>query len=86
MTGRFISLDTYISTGASILGANMFAYCYNNSPNMIDVTGAIPNFLQEVVGLFDQWVMTPYGLLKYVAIVSAPATGGGSLIVEGVTP
>ncbi|MBE7066704.1 MAG: RHS repeat-associated core domain-containing protein [Ruminococcaceae bacterium] len=34
--GRFISADTYISTGQGILGHNMFAYCGNNPENPYD--------------------------------------------------
>lgn len=37
--GRFISADTYISTGQGILGHNMFAYCGNNPVNYYDIQG-----------------------------------------------
>ena len=36
---RFISADTFASTGQGLLGSNMFAYCLNNPVNMIDKTG-----------------------------------------------
>ncbi|MBE7066361.1 MAG: RHS repeat-associated core domain-containing protein [Ruminococcaceae bacterium] len=37
--GRFISADTYISTGQGILGYNMFAYCGNNPVSRYEVAG-----------------------------------------------
>ena len=37
--GRFISADSYISTGDGILGNNMFAYCHNNPIMFVDPTG-----------------------------------------------
>lgn len=42
ITGRFISPDSYISTGQGILGNNMFAYCNNNPVNNVDYTGEFP--------------------------------------------
>ena len=40
--GRFTSSDAYISTGQSVLGFNMFAYCGNNPVNMTDFQGTCP--------------------------------------------
>ena len=37
--GRFISADSYVSTGDGILGNNMFAYCHNNPIMFADPTG-----------------------------------------------
>ena len=37
--GRFINADGYTSTGQSILGNNMFAYCNNNAVNYQDASG-----------------------------------------------
>lgn len=36
---RFISADTFVSTGQGILGHNMFAYCLNNPVSRIDISG-----------------------------------------------
>ena len=36
---RFISADSYISTGQGMIGFNMFAYCNNNPVNYIDPYG-----------------------------------------------
>ncbi len=38
-TGRFISADSYASTGQGLLGFNMFAYCNNNPVNGCDPCG-----------------------------------------------
>ena len=40
--GRFISADRYISTGAGMLGSNMFAYCNNNPVMLSDLGGNRP--------------------------------------------
>ena len=37
--GRFINADALVSTGQSILGNNMFAYCLNNPVNLSDHSG-----------------------------------------------
>ena len=39
VVGRFISADSYASTGQGVLGCNMFAYCGNNSICWTDPTG-----------------------------------------------
>ena len=39
--GRFISADSYISTGQGVLGHNMFAYCNNNPVGFKDPSGAM---------------------------------------------
>ena len=38
--GRFISADSYVSTGQGILGNNMFAYCGNNPVIAVDNEGS----------------------------------------------
>ena len=37
--GRFVSADSFASTGQSFLGYNMFAYCNNDPINYVDPTG-----------------------------------------------
>ena len=63
--GRFISADSYISTGQGILGHNMFAYCLNNPVNMFDISGMLPSFLPEHLAKWASLVKTPYGELFY---------------------
>jgi RHS repeat-associated protein len=42
--GRFISADSYASTGQGFAGCNMFAYCLNNPVRFNDPYGRIANF------------------------------------------
>ena len=37
--GRFISPDKFATTGQSVLGSNMFAYCLNDPTNNVDLNG-----------------------------------------------
>jgi RHS repeat-associated protein len=37
--GRFLNADAIVSSGTSIIGTNMFAYCQNNCVNMVDSSG-----------------------------------------------
>lgn len=46
---RFINADSYASTGAGIIGCNMFAYCNNNPVNMVDSTGCWPSLIRQVI-------------------------------------
>lgn len=39
--GRFINADGYLSTGTSIIGNNMYAYCDNNPINNVDEDGTL---------------------------------------------
>ena len=38
-TGRFISADSYVSTGQGLIGYNMYAYCGNNPVMYFDPAG-----------------------------------------------
>lgn len=40
--GRFISADTFASTGQGIIGYNMYAYCTNNPVSQLDPKGELP--------------------------------------------
>ena len=39
IVGRFISVDSLVSTGQGLLGYNMYAYCLNNPVNLLDFDG-----------------------------------------------
>ncbi len=52
--GRFINADAFTSTGQGLLGNNMFAYCLNNPVNMIDSSGHLPQWLEDVVDWVDE--------------------------------
>lgn len=40
--GRFINADAFAATGCGLLGNNMYAYCNNNSVNLVDLAGTLP--------------------------------------------
>ena len=81
--GRFISADTYASTGQGFIGCNMFAYCGNNPMNYSDpsgrlfftllgaVTGAITGYIDAKVAGED-----PMKGLKAGAAAGAIAGAG----------
>ena len=48
--GRFISADSYASTGQGILGNNMFSYCNNNPVLMYDPTGELGIVTLMIIG------------------------------------
>ena len=49
--GRFLNADAYASTGQSILGNNMFAYCDNNPVARVDIGGYFWDTVFDVVSL-----------------------------------
>lgn len=42
VTGRFLNADNIVTTEQSLVGTNVFAYCYNNSIMLIDPNGNCP--------------------------------------------
>ena len=46
--GRFINLDAYVSTGAGIIGYNMFAYCNGNPVSATDNEGSSSESLADI--------------------------------------
>ena len=46
--GRFINLDAYVSTGAWIIGYNMFAYCNGNPVSATDNEGSSSESLADI--------------------------------------
>ena len=51
---RFISPDSYISTGQGILGNNMYAYCGNNPVNRSDPSGQSWSELLEFINALSE--------------------------------
>ena len=50
VVGRFINADTTNALELSVdnvIGANLFAYCYNNPINVIDVDGRAPKYINN---------------------------------------
>lgn len=66
--GRFINADGYASTGQSLLGYNMFAYCGNNPIMGYDPTGSI-NWWGVAAGV-------GVGVLAVLAVAATVATAG----------
>jgi len=61
--GRFISADSYISTGQGILGYNMYSYCNNNPISFIDKNG---HFITSSLVLGIALVGTAVAINTYV--------------------
>ena len=85
---RFISADVYMSTGQGVLGGNMWAYCLNNSVNMIDVNGELASWSQiftgiaiaaAIVAVVAVTVMTVGAAAPALALVSGTAISSAML-------
>ena len=70
-TGRFINADAIVSTD-SLLGANLYAYCYNNPVNLCDPSGYNPLL---GYGSCGDWVKTLQQILN---------CNGYNLSVDGI--
>ena len=51
-TGRFISPDSFISTGQGFTGYNMYAYCNNNPVMFVDYGGEFPWLILAILVIF----------------------------------
>ena len=79
--GRFINADGLVSTGQSILGYNMYAYCGNNPVSRVDSTGQFWSELWE----FAKAAATEIG--KTIGVLSPAYAGcGGIAAVDGPLP
>ena len=90
--GRFINADGYLSTGTSIIGNNMYAYCDNNPINNVDedgimaiglglfITGAILGITGQLISDFASAKLSSG--LKYFG--SAVGGGIGMLAPGGI--
>jgi len=61
--GRFISADSYVSTGQGLLGNNMFAYCLNDPVNRKDAFGNLPSWITDA----KKWVGNKWNELCVIA-------------------
>ena len=53
--GRFISADSYVSTGQGLLGSNMYAYCNNNPIMFCDFLGIYADWIPDwVIYLYEK--------------------------------
>ena len=58
--GRFINADSVIaSVGSSILGYNLYAYCFNNPVNMSDLSGNWPKWLESAADWVNENIIQP---------------------------
>ena len=83
MVGRFINADAYVHTGESLVGGDMFAYCYNNPIVNFDSSGefSLKNFF---VGLGITIAVTA-AVVGLVAVTVATAGVGTAAIAGGTT-
>ena len=77
--GRFLNADGYVSTGAGMLGYNMFVYANNNPVMFTDPTGNWPSLSQILTG-----IAVVAGVVAVAAICVATA-GVGALAIAGTT-
>ena len=88
-TGRFVSPDSYISTGQGLTGYNMYAYCGDNPVMRVDPTG---KFWKELWNAFTQKLQQSSGYFVAAAAVSQADTiapgpadlASAALIIGGV--
>ena len=69
--GRFLNADGYVSTGAGVLGLNMFAYCGNNPVTRADYTGM---FWKEIGDFFSKAFATVIAYMGAYYGVSSSTT------------
>ena len=86
-TGRFISADSYVSTGQSFIGHNMFAYCVNNPVNYYDSDGnvavGVATFVGWTAGAGASNFWNPIGwVLIGVAVVTTTAIIGYEIYIN----
>ncbi len=81
--GRFINADNAISSsGESVNGYNLFAYCFNNPVNMEDQTGNWPKWLEKVAKAVAVAAVVVTAVV--VVAVATAGTGGAALAAAGI--
>ena len=72
--GRFINADAIVSgVGGDVLGYNMFAYCFNNPINMLDLTGHWAKSLERISFVAACVAIVAATVATVAAIATAPA-------------
>ena len=56
---RFISADSYQSTGQGFIGTNMFAYCGNSPTNLSDNSGCMPHVIENAADWINSKIIQP---------------------------
>ena len=74
VTGRFLNADSMISgTDGSLLGKNLFAYCFNNPVNLDDSDGNWPKWVKKTVA-----AIAIVAVVATVAAITVATAGGGT--------
>ncbi len=59
-TGRFVNADSLMgTTGESVQGYNLFAYCFNNPVNMSDNSGGWPKWIEDAINWVNTNIIQP---------------------------
>ena len=89
---RFINADDFASTGQGILGYNMFAYCRNNPVNMFDHSGRLPQWLDNWLNDFKEWLKNEKeeassntNITLALGSTASGAFGVGASVSRGIT-
>ena len=82
--GRWINADNAISsTGESVQGYNLFAYCFNNPVNMDDQSGHWPQWLKNAVKTVASVVTQVKAVLSIPSTVVKIAVASTVAVVSG---
>ena len=81
-TARFITADSYVSTGQGILGYNRYAYCGNNPVMYMDYTGESPIAIIGVAMLLVGIVKVAIDLYKFGKSVDPYIQFGKDLTIQ----
>lgn len=89
---RFLNADSYVSTGNSVIGNNMYAYCDNNPVNRSDPSGLLWQGLKEFWQYFaptlqesSGYFATALGVSQVDSVLPGPADIiSAGMLVAGV--
>ena len=84
--GRFLNGDAEMAgIGGAIRGYNLFAYCFNNPVNAIDLSGNMPKWLVGVFNIVSGGLQMAAGIILGAATSwsGVGAVAGGLLVANG---